>query len=280
MVPAERVTHLWHVMVTGFDGTDSARCALRWAADEAAARGCALHVVRVVEPSIPTVTAGWMPVFLGANDLARRELADELVAEVTACRDRNPALEIHAVLHDGEPSACIAEHADQVGADVVVVGGSDRNPLSRLVFGSTEAGLLRTAGRPLVAVRDLTPVQEACVATGYAPVVAAVDDVATSARVLGFAFDAADRWDASVVVVSDVDVADLGLVDLRRQYPLTDVRVETGTRHPARAALAHSADARLAVVADRGLGPVRRAVTGSMCHTLLRHAQCSVAVVG
>lgn len=267
MVPAERVTHLWHVMVTGFDGSQAARCAVRWAADEAAARDCALHVVRVVEPSVPTVTAGWLPVYLGSNDLQRRELADELVAEVHTCRERNPALEIHAVLHDGEPSTCLAEHADSVDADVVVVGGSDRNPVSRFVFGSTPVGLLRSTQRPLVAVRDLTPVQEACVATGYAPVVAAVDDLATSARVLAFAFDAGDRWDAPVVVVSDLDGAVLPqqVHDLRCQYPLTTVRIEQGA---AKAVLARSGEARLVVVAD-----------SRASHALLRRARCSVAVV-
>lgn len=40
MFPAERMMGLWQGVVAGFDGTPEARSAVRWAAAEAAARGC------------------------------------------------------------------------------------------------------------------------------------------------------------------------------------------------------------------------------------------------
>jgi len=247
MYPAGRATDLWQGVVVGFHGSHEAARAVRWAAEQATVRRCPLHLVRVVETPAPAVAAGWVPMVVGPDEGLRRRMEYELLDEVDECRCRNPGLEVRGAMHDGPPCTRLAEHADLVGANVLVVGGSDRGILSRLVFGSTGAGLLRTTRRTVVVVRGLTPVQEAGVVTGSAPVVAAVDDPATSARVLEFASDMADRWDAPLTVVH------------AGRY---------------REVLEHSADARLVVVAGRGPGVLR----GSSSHMVLRHAGCSVAV--
>jgi nucleotide-binding universal stress UspA family protein len=276
---AEPMMSLWLGVVAGFDGTDRSRCAVRWAAGECATRRCPLHVVRVVEPSTPVVAAGWMPVLTGPDDGQRDELEDQLVLEVERCRAANPGLEIHATLHDGPPSTRLAEHADQVGADVLAVGASDLGAVSRLVFGSTGGDLIRTTRRPVVAVRDLTPVQQATLATGYAPVVALADDRATSMRVLGFACDLADGWGATVTVVHTGQLLDDQLEVVRREHPRVSVEVETVAEQPVRAILDRSVEARLVVVGDRRHGIVGRWLTGSTSQTVLHHARCSVAVV-
>jgi nucleotide-binding universal stress UspA family protein len=176
MYPRERTLSLWHGVVVGFDGTDRARCAVRWAAGDCAARGCPLHVVRVVVYNTPTAVAGWLPLLTGPDEYERDLIEDQLVAEVSACRLAHPGLEVYAAMHDGAPCARLAEHADQVGADVLAVGRSGLGAVARLVLDSTGAELIRTTRRPVVVVRDPTPVQHAAMATGYAPVVAFLDD--------------------------------------------------------------------------------------------------------
>jgi nucleotide-binding universal stress UspA family protein len=112
MYAAERTVSVWHGIVVGFDGSDRARCAVRWAAGEAAARGCPLHVVRVVVHHTPTVIAGWVPELVGPDELERDHIEDQLLAEVDACRAAGVDLEVHAAMHDGAPYARLAEHAD------------------------------------------------------------------------------------------------------------------------------------------------------------------------
>lgn len=290
MFPAERPPGPWHGVVAGFDGTDRARCAVRWAAAEAAARRCPLHVVRVVVHHTPAVVAGWLPVLIGPYEVEWELIEDELLAEVDACRATHPGLEVHAAMHDGAPYARLAEHADQVGAEVLAVGSSDPSVMSRLVFGSTGAELVRTTKRLVVVVRDLTPVQEAATVTGYAPVVAVLDDRETGPRVLASAYDVADRWGASVTVVHadpgadslvgvDGDVLHSQLETVRRLYPTVRARIETVTADVGDAVLDHSTDARLVVVGDRRQGVVHRLLSGSVGHRVLHHARCSVAVV-
>jgi nucleotide-binding universal stress UspA family protein len=294
MFPAERMMALWHGIVVGFDGSDRARCAVRWAAAEAAARHCPLHVVRVVVHHTPALAAGWVPVLTGPDQCERDLIEDQLLAEVDACGAAVPGVEVHAAMLDGAPYARLAEHADQVGADVLAVGSSDPGTLSRLVFGSTGADLIRTTRRLVVVVRDLTPVQQAAMATGYAPVVALLDDRETSPRVLMFAYDMASRWSAGVTIVhvargggrfAEVDrfvpapVLRSQLAVAHRHHPNVPVRVETVMADSTQEVLDHSTDARLVVVGDRRHGVVHRLLAGSAGHQVLHHARCSVAVV-
>jgi nucleotide-binding universal stress UspA family protein len=294
MFPAERTAALWQGLVVGFDGTERARYAVHWAAGEAAARRCPLHVVWVVVQHPPAVAAGWVPMLSGPDESERDLIEDQLLAEVDACRAAHPDLEVHAVMHDGAPYVRLAEHADRVGADVLAVGSSDPGVVSRFVFGSTGGELVRTTRRLVVVVRELTLVQEAAVATGYAPVVALLDDRETCPRVLAFACDMADRWGAGVTLVhadpratrfADVDryvptaVLRSQLEVVRWHYPNVPVRVETVVSDSCRAVLDHSTDARLVVVGDRRHRVVQRLLGGSAGHRVLHHARCSVAVV-
>lgn len=293
MFPTERTLGLWHSVVAGFDGSVHSRVAVRWAAAEAAVRSCPLHLVRVLEYPMATMTGGWAPLLIGQDRKEKDRAAGELAAEIDSCLESVPGLEVHGTVHDGTPSARLVEHADLVGADVLVVGTSSSGPLARLTFGSVGTGLARDARRPLVAVRELTPVQEAGTATGYAPVVAVADDFETVAQVLAFAFETAWRRAAPVhLVYADpggrlpaggrgvpVVVLRRHLGRLRRRHPEVPVQVEAVPGSPARAVLARSVDARLVVVGHRGGGLLRRWSTGSISHTVLHHAASSVALV-
>ncbi len=283
----------WRGIVVAFDGSDHARCAARWAAREATRRQCPLHLVGAVEIPVPAMVAGWAPISLSADEDQRRLCENELRAEVDACRSMNGALPISAALYDGPLPGRLARHAKDVDADLIVVGGCDQSGLYRAVFGSTEAELVRTTHRPVVAVRRQTPVQEAAAAIGYAPVLAVCDDVATAARVLEFAFAVAERWSADVTVLA-VAPRERGVLapqgvpprllwrhvtTCRANHPTVPVRVSPVDEQPARSVLEHTEDAQLTIVGDRRQGVVHRLLAGSVSHTVLHNAPCTVMVV-
>ncbi len=284
MFSPEQTTALWHGVVAGFDGTDRSRCAVRWAVGEASVRQCPLHVVRVVEPTAQVVANGLAPPPLaGPNEDRRGLIEDQLVAEIGACRVANPGLDVHGAVHDGPPHARLAEHAELVGANVLAVGSSDLGAVSRLVLGSTVAELIHATSRVVVAVRDLTPVQQAEMAIGYAPVVALVDEQPSSGRVLAFACDMADRWRTSVTVVHAGDATAAALRSqlrtVRRHHPRVQLDLERVDTRPDHTVLDLSVDARLVVVADRRRGIFRRFLPDAAAPMLLHRAKCSVAVI-
>lgn len=271
----------WHAVVAGFDGTDGARCAVTWAAEQALRHGCALHVVRVVEPQPVPVAWGPVPVPVAAREDGdeRRRVEEQVSVAVADLRDRVPGVDVHAQVLDGRAPVRLAAHAEAVGADLVVVGASDHGSLARLVLGVTALELVGGTERPVVAVRDLTPVQQAAVLVGQPGVVAVVDDLATGGPVLELAFDLAAHSGSDLLVVCGVAEVDAFLAGYRERYPWIEVTVETAGESPARAALERAECAQLLVVGDRRQGPVRRLLTGSVSHTALHRAACSVAVV-
>lgn len=292
MFPAERMTGAWQGVVVGYDGSDRSQCAVRWAAEQAAVRHCPLHIVRVVVHHAPALVSGWLPVLIGPDRHERDLIESELTTEIDAVRDRHPALEVHAAVHDGAPSVSLAEHADRVAANIIAVGCSDSRGVARVLHGSTGADLMRTTRQAVVVVRDLTPVQQAAMVTGYASVIAVLNDRDTGPRVLAFACDMADRWGTGVTVVRaapdpghptaaerSVPAAVLrSLLDAARwRYPWVPVRVETVTSDLAGRVLDLSSDAALVVVGDRPRGMVHRLLTGPVGHRVLQHANCTVA---
>lgn len=59
---------------------------------------------------------------------------------------------VHARVVTGEPTAQIARVAAEVGADLILVGVTSRGPIGRWFMGSTAARVIRTAGRPVLAI--------------------------------------------------------------------------------------------------------------------------------
>jgi nucleotide-binding universal stress UspA family protein len=59
---------------------------------------------------------------------------------------------VHARVVTGEPTAEIARVAAEVDADLIMVGVTARGPIGRLIMGSTAARVIRSAGRPVLAI--------------------------------------------------------------------------------------------------------------------------------
>ena len=131
-------------IVVGYDGSEPAQRALDRAA-ELAGYGTTVTVVSVA-PSV--YTQGLQPV----ADPDDTERARTLLAEA---RERLVLRQVHVSTRDaiGEPAAMIVETADELGADLIVVGTRNGNALERLVLGSTSTKVLHHAHCDVLVVR-------------------------------------------------------------------------------------------------------------------------------
>lgn len=285
-------------IVVGLDGSSPARTAAMWAAAEAASRDCGLLLVHVVRGQVPDLvfTPLSAPLPAAVSEESVRSRAEHELADVAAeCTRRSPGLEITTRVEYGHPSDVLRE----IGADaeILVVGSSGRSGVSGALLGSTAADLAGRHERPVVVVRQEKP--------DDGRVVVGVDGSDTSVAAVDFAFDFAQRHGRDLLAVhawSDMPIEALAPAEnwgynwnqvrteseamiarcvAGQQENHPDVKVE---RHvsfhgPAQALLDLAHDAGLLVVGSHGRGAIRRALLGSVSHSVLYHAPCPVAVV-
>jgi nucleotide-binding universal stress UspA family protein len=80
---------------------------------------------------------------------AWRRLQDTVLANAPTSR------KVHARVVTGDPSTAIARVASEVDADLILVGVTRRGAIGRRIFRSTAARVIRTAGRPVLAIPEL-----------------------------------------------------------------------------------------------------------------------------
>ena len=80
---------------------------------------------------------------------------------------------VHARVVTGDPSTEVARVAADVDADLILVGVTSRGPIGRRIFGSTAARVIRTGGRPVLAMPELVDRRAIPVAGNDQPAVAA-----------------------------------------------------------------------------------------------------------
>jgi nucleotide-binding universal stress UspA family protein len=123
-------------IVVGFDGSESAGRAVRWAADEARLRGAQLDVVRARRNPLVTVPSAGPA---GEVDTALGDL-----------RLEHPALSIAPHVVHGSAGRALLDTA--AGADLLVVGASARRARPAGLLGSVTLHVVQHAGVPVVVV--------------------------------------------------------------------------------------------------------------------------------
>ncbi|MFD5828747.1 universal stress protein [Lentzea sp. NPDC060358] len=277
-------------IVAGFDGSDQARRAVLWSAEEASRSGADLVVVQAVRRPLPepvfTPMSAPVPEFVTEETMSHA--AEDHLAELSAeLRQRFPDLGVTTHVRLGRPADVLAEEP----GDLLVLGSSGRTGIAEMVLGSTSIELVAIAGRPVVVTRP-GPAQ--------GRVVVGVDGSDTSTDAIAFAFEFAARHGRELLAIHafndagwaelpepDVDHVRADLAKLLEEqlaphaarHPSVHVAQEVAFDAPARA-LSNAADgAALVVVGSHGRGAVRRAILGSVSHAVLHHAPCPVAVV-
>ncbi|WP_028661293.1 universal stress protein [Nocardioides insulae] len=128
-------------IVTGVDGTDTAREAARTAARLAQTHGAALHLLSAFGPvDVKRVNTEGVKV---AIDF--KQPAEQTASEETALlRSEFPDLEITGGAAEGKPADALVDAAEQLGADLIVVGNKRVQGLAR-ILGSIAADVARHA---------------------------------------------------------------------------------------------------------------------------------------
>jgi nucleotide-binding universal stress UspA family protein len=289
-------------VVVGYDGTDAARKAVDWAADEAERRHLALDVVHVVQQgdlaATPATVSPWEP-----SPLVQAAQAVTNVG-VDRARQRQPRLAVRGRTVVGSPREELPIVARD--AELLVVGSRGRADRLAGVLGSVAAAVAVHAPCPVVVVRG-----DRVLAPGpHHPVVVGDDGSEAATRALRHAADLAAAAQAPLTVVCAR--RPLSADGWARAYwqavdPVNDpdavsdeaARVVAGrardlvrARHPglvtrslvaegpaAGVILAHARDAALVVVGSRGRGGVASLLLGSVSHSVVHGATCPVLVV-
>jgi nucleotide-binding universal stress UspA family protein len=271
-------------VVAGYDGSDQAAAAVRWAARHARATNCPLHVVHCSMWQLLTRHLGPVP---GVSGSGLEQSAESVLEEgVSHAAAEVPGLEIRRTLLHGLPAQVLAEFS--AGEKLLVVGSRGLGGFLGLLVGSVSLELAATAACPVAVIRqDTHP---------GGPVVAAVD-ASGSPEALEDACAMASAWHAPLEVLhvrhqppgyhqpkrqdaaADArEVLESALDRARAMAPgiAVDGRVLTDSSVP-HAILKAAREARLVVVGSQGRGILRETI-GSTAHAVLHHAHGPVLI--
>ena len=203
-----------------------------------------------------------------------------------------------------DTGGAIADAAETLAADLLVIGSHGRGRLERLLVGSTTERVVANAVCPVLVVpRQATEAHP----DGFQRIVCGIDfspaSLAAARRAIGWTSDAAETTlvhaievppevrEAQLAAAFDVDAVraatEAGCLDRLRALELGDAasgrRIDSqvaegpACRHILRLAEERRAD--LIVLGSRHHGAIDRLVFGSQAHVLLRHATCPVLMV-
>lgn len=138
-------------ILVALDFSEYADAALAYAAALAAHLDATIHLVHAI--AIPALGIPEMGVAYAALNIeaATRAAQSEMDTRIARYRDRvsmaPPRLEV------GDPRDVIHQVAEQIGADLVVMGTHGRHGIRRLVLGSVAESVVRSAPCPVLTFR-------------------------------------------------------------------------------------------------------------------------------
>ena len=151
--PADATAPLKNILVA-VGGGDGSRAAVERALS-IASENTRVTVVHVV-PGAPQAGASRYMYRLMEPEYQRQLARDawRKLAEIIPATARTSS-KVHARVVAGDPSAEISRVAADVGADLILVGATNRGVIGRLFFGSTARRLIRTSGREVLSMPQL-----------------------------------------------------------------------------------------------------------------------------
>ncbi|MDQ3496880.1 MAG: universal stress protein, partial [Actinomycetota bacterium] len=279
------------------DGSEHAVLAARAATDLSLRAGAELHVVHVwQEPRLAmTLPAVATDEYSRARERWEREAEDLLHEQADRMRDTGATL-AGAHLRKGRSAEEVVGLAEELEADLVVVGSRGLGKTERLVTGSVSEGIVHLASRPTLIVRggeEVWPPRDVVVG----------DDGSQEAERAGkLAAQLGKLFEASVLLVGVYSIR-LASPPVRAPMPHTfddllnkgedllkerAARLETvsGDRPETMVATGDAAaviqdiagESALVAVGNRGLGAVRRITLGSVSTDVLRAVSGPVLV--
>jgi nucleotide-binding universal stress UspA family protein len=292
------------------DFSDHSRRALDHALALATWYSSAVTVLHVspLSPVAAHAPMGGMPPYVGLTPEARQALMRSMEAFAAGGPSGAP---VEYEIAEGHPAAVILDRADEIGADLLVLGTHGRSGFERWVLGSVTEKVLRKALCPVLTV----PKHANHAASGpavFRNIACAVDFSECSMHGLDYAISLAEEAHASLTVVHVIELPPdiprevhetvmlgprsrreyLALAEEEARARLSEavrdrghaaVSVDTALasgkpyREILRVAAEHSAD--LIVVGVHGRGAIDRMLFGSTTQHLVRQASCPVLTV-
>ncbi|GAB3887504.1 universal stress protein [Kibdelosporangium lantanae] len=259
-------------IVVGVDGTPGSQPALEWAITEAHRRNLPILVLHVGDlDDYPAVSSGSL--------LERTHGQRVAVKAVHAVHARG--VKVSSVVIPGSPADVLTGWSTD--ASMIVLG-------SRGLHGSVGSSVSAHARCPVVVVHNAS--------RRRGPVVVGVDGSPASRSAIAFAMDYAARrntwvravhaWRRSMLPgagdiaterATHLKVVVDAMAAVRDQFPTVPVRVARPLGRPADILTDESSAAQLVVLGTRGHGYVTGLLLGSVSQTLVRSANCPVAVI-
>ncbi|HVD00742.1 MAG TPA: universal stress protein [Candidatus Dormibacteraeota bacterium] len=146
-------------VVVGVDGSEHAGAAMAWAV--LMARGMSWQIVAVygVPPTIYMDSMYPTPVLPPEFDPEWRAAMKKELDEEWTKPARDAGVSCRTVMEDGRPASVIPKVADEVDADVIVVGRRGRGGVAELLLGSVSHEVVLHSKRPVLVVSEPPPDQ-------------------------------------------------------------------------------------------------------------------------
>lgn len=138
---------MYDTILVATDGSQQARAALEHALNLAESVDATVYVVTVVE-------ASGSPMRFDASEVeALNDAADDLVEEIVQAYGSRD-VEVDGTVRRGKPATAILEYADELDADLILVGQRGEDGITGAILGSTTDRLARLTDIPVTVVPD------------------------------------------------------------------------------------------------------------------------------
>lgn len=148
-------------VVVGYDGSDHAEYALRWAADEADLDGQALTIVTVVSTlssyELSALAGGWMPP-AEVRDAIMKNAHEKLDEAKAALHQSMPDLGVEVLVVEGDARQVLLDLSKDAAS--LFVGSRGRGAVKSLLLGSVSVALARASECPVFVIRPSLPGHE------------------------------------------------------------------------------------------------------------------------
>jgi nucleotide-binding universal stress UspA family protein len=132
------------ILVPTDGSVGSAHVALQ-AIDLAETYGATIHVLHVVDESVRALVAGF-------GDEAEFEYRGRDAVERVAKMARHHGIDVETAVESGDPAERIVDYADEIDADLIVLGTHGRSGVKRRLIGSVAENVVRQAKPPVMTV--------------------------------------------------------------------------------------------------------------------------------
>jgi nucleotide-binding universal stress UspA family protein len=146
-------------IVVGVDGSQHSEAAIKWAVRMAGGMGSEVVAVFAIAPPVYFDGGFLAPVVPPQFDEEwRAGMKNEF--EAVWCKSlRDAGVRYRTIVQDGRPASVIAQVADSVNADVIVIGRRGRGGVAELVLGSVSHELVLHSKRPILVISTDPPTQ-------------------------------------------------------------------------------------------------------------------------